>query len=41
MVEPEYFTDESPEPETAGNESLRAAVSAAVDSVTNMREKIV
>lgn len=41
MVEPEYFSDERPEPESAGNESLRTAVTAAVDSVTNMRDKIV
>ena len=41
VVEPEYFTDDSPEPDNIENESLRAAVNAALDSVTNMREKIV
>lgn len=41
VVEPEYFTDERSEPESPDSESLKAAVTAAVESVTNMRDKIV
>ena len=40
VAEPEYFTDERPEEGSAAIDEIKAAASAAIDSVTTMRDRI-